>query len=73
MPADPWLMAQVHARAAQLVEDWDERVYIRCIVDELAAEGIEDVRHMPADEFDALILEHTVAPLMDDDVEEEVA
>ncbi|AYB69466.1 hypothetical protein HOU25_gp37 [Corynebacterium phage Juicebox] len=67
MAADPWLLAQVRTRATQLVEDWSERVYVRCVVDGLEAEGIEDVRHLSADELDALIIRHTVAPLMGDD------
>ena len=70
MSADPWLLAQVRRRAAQIVEDWSERVYVRCVVDELRAEGIYDIRHLPADEVDALIIQHTVAPLMDDEDEE---
>ena len=73
MSPDPWLMTQVRRRASQLVEDWFERVYVRCVVDELEAEGIYDIRHMPADEVDALVIRHTVAPLMDDEEEEEVA
>ena len=70
MSADPWLMTQVRRRAAQIVEDWSERVYVRCVADELEAEGIRDIRHLPADEVDALIIQHTVAPLMDDEDEE---
>lgn len=70
MSPDPWLMTQVRRRASQIVEDWSERVYVRCIVDELQGEGISDIRHMPADELDALIIKHTVASLLDDDVEE---
>lgn len=72
MTPDPWLMTQVRRRAAQIVEDWSERVYVRCVVDELEADGIRDIRHLPADEVDALIIRHTVAPLMDD-ADEEVA
>lgn len=71
MSPDPWLLTQVRRRAAQIVEDWSERVYVRCVVDELEAEGIRDIRHLPADEVDALIIRHTVAPLMD--YEDEVA
>ena len=68
MSADPWLSTQVRTRAARLIgADWAERVYIRCIVDELECEGIADVRHMPAAELDALILRNTDAPLMEDD------
>lgn len=70
MTVDPWLMTQVRRRAAQIVEDWSERVYVRCVVDELEAEGIRDIRHLPANEVDALIIRHTVAPLMDDEDEE---
>lgn len=70
MTVDPWLLTQVRRRAAQIVEDWSERVYVRCVVDELEAEGIRDIRHLPADEVDALIIQHTVAPLMDDEDEE---
>lgn len=70
MSPDPWLMTQVRRRAAQIVEDWSERVYVRRVVDELEAEGIRDIRHLPADEVDALIIQHTVAPLMDDEDEE---
>lgn len=72
MSADPWLSTQVRTRAARLIgADWAERVYIRCIVDELECEGIADVRHMPADELDALIIKHTDAPI--DDIEDESA
>lgn len=69
MAADPWLLTQVRRRASQIVEDWAERVYVRCVVGELEAEGIRDIRHMPAAELDALIIRHTVAPLMDDEDE----
>ena len=37
MSPDPWLMTQVRRRASQLVEDWSERVYVRCVVDEPTA------------------------------------
>lgn len=67
MSPDPWPMTQVRRRASQIVEDRFERVYVRCIVDELQGEGISDIRHMPADELDALIIKHTSAPLMDVD------
>ena len=73
MSPHPRLMTQVRRRASQIVEDWSERIYVRCNVDELEAEGIYDIRHLPVDELDALIIRHTVAPLMDDEDEDEVA
>lgn len=66
----PWLRAQVCGRAAELIgDDYPNLTYIECVLDDLEADGIADVRQITSDELDKRIAEHSLPPAADDDEE----
>lgn len=64
----PWLRAQIIGRAAEIIgPDYPSLTYIECVLDDLEADGITDVRQISTAELDQRITEQSLPPANDDE------
>lgn len=64
----PWLRAQVRGRAAEIIgPDYPNLTYIECVLDDLEADDITDVRQISTAELDQRITEQSLPPANDDE------